>query len=292
VERLSSRRMATPSAAYAAQGSDLVRSELEVAWLARLIRSLVRRGGARSLLDLGCGDRLAARLAPVDRYLGVDLTPAPGVIAHDLRDGLGPVGPEPFDLYLGGFGIASHLPPASLRHLLGKIAAHARPGSLVALEALGARSLEWPRLWDTPLGAARTISYRLGADVPVHPWKPDELLPLFEAAGIRPLRVLDRTVQAGPKLGTRRYWPALPALRAAVAALLAGGRPAAALTAPLPPLPAGRTALLHQTLAARRRALVGSSGLRGAALARALWRLDPPTGGGYGHGLMVVGVVC
>lgn len=61
------------------------------------------------------------------------------------------------DVYLATFGLASHLEPAALRRLLGQIADHARPGAVVALEALGARSLEWPRLWDTRPGAPRLL---------------------------------------------------------------------------------------------------------------------------------------
>jgi SAM-dependent methyltransferase len=282
-----------PSGAYAAQGHDLVRSELEERWLARLLRSLFDAKGGGSLLDLGCGDGLAARLAgpKLERYVGVDLRP-PATVVHDLRDGLGPVGPRPFDLYLGSFGIASHLAPPSLRRLLAEIAVHARRGSIVALEALGAHSLEWPRLWETPPGRPRTIPYRLGTDVPVHPWKPEELLALLEQVGIRPLRALDRTHQAGPKTDEGRYWPGLPGVRGALNALLAGGgRPREEVVAALPPLPAGPAAHFHHTLTARRRKLVEDSGLGGRELALAIWRLDPPTGGGYGHGLMVVGRV-
>jgi hypothetical protein len=282
-----------PSRAYAVQGHDMVRSELERGWMARFLLSWFDLRGGGSLLDLGCGDRLARRLAGprLQRYVGVDLRP-PAEVVHDLREGLGPVGPRPFDIYLGGFGIASHLPVPSLRRLLREIAVHARPGSLVALEALGARSLEWPRLWDTPVGRARTIPYRLGAEVPVHPWRPEEVCALYEEAGIRPLRALDRTVQAGPKTGVAGYWPGLPPVREGINSLLAGDdRATADLLAPLPPLPAGHAALVHHTLAARRRELVERSDLPARALALAIWRLDPATGGGFGHGLMVVGRV-
>jgi SAM-dependent methyltransferase len=281
--------------------------------LGRLLAGLLRAAGGRALLDLGCGDGLAGRLAGprLGRYLGVDLAPPPaaGFLAHDLRDGLGPVGRRPFDVYLGGFGIASHLPPASLRRLLAEIAAHARPGALVALEGLGLRSLEWPGVWSAPRGAARTLPYRLAADVSVHPWAPDELLRLLDDAGMEPLRAVDRTVQCPPKAGEARYWPGMPALRRGLNALLEGGEPRHAfdggeptlaldggepphaLTAPLPPLPAGDAALVHHALAARRRELIARSSVRGAALARSIWRLEPATAGGYGHGLLVIGRV-
>jgi hypothetical protein len=283
--------MAAPSRAYAVQGHDLVRSDLERPWLARLLRALLGER-PRSLLDLGSGDALVERLAGarLDRYVGVDLGP-PATVVHDLRDGLGPVGREPFDLYLGSFGIASHLPIASLKRLLREIARHARRGSIVALEALGARSLEWPGLWEVPAGPARTIPYRLGADVPVHPWTPEELFALFADAGIAPGWAVDRTLQAGPKTGDGRYWPGLPPLRDALNSLLAGDPSPQALDelrAPLPPLPAGPAAVLHHALASRRRALL-DRGPRDPA--RALWRLEPSTSGGYGHGLMVVGRV-
>ena len=257
------------------------------------------------------------------RYTGIDLCEPeeelPGdLVAHDLRAGLGPVGPEPFDLYLATFGVASHLRPGELRRLLREVAAHARPGSLVALEALGAGSLEWPGLWGNEPGPGRTISYRLCADVEVHPWWPAELAALYEQAGVRPLRALDRTLQAGPKAGEGRYWPGLPPLRQAMNALLEGraSRPSdgasplgsaplairavprsetagarAALTRALPPLPAGRAAALHHSLAARRRQLVEGHGGDAAALARAIWSLEPRSGGGFGHGLLLVGRV-
>jgi SAM-dependent methyltransferase len=284
---------------YAPAGGDAVRETLERDWFARTIRRLVREAGGGEVLDLGCADGAAAQMAggKLTRYLGVDLSPpAPGPasvdrLRHDLRDGLGPVGPRPFDLYLGTFGVASHLAPEELRGLVREIAAHGRPGALVALEALGRYSLEWPHLWSTGAGRARTIPYRLVADVRVHPWSAAELLGLLEECGIRPLRAIDRTLQAGPKLGEGRYWPGLPDVRSALNALLAGSRSAsalAALTAPLPPLPAGRPALLHHALAARRRVLAHVA-LPAAGLARAVWSLDPATAGGYGHGLMAVG---
>jgi SAM-dependent methyltransferase len=289
---------------YAWQGHDVVRRRFEEGALARLVRGLVRATGG-ALLDLGCGDGLAARLAGtrLTRYLGIDLRPVatelPSV-AHDLRDGLGPVGRRPFDVYLGSFGIASHLSPDELQRLLIQIARHGRRGSLVALEALGLYSLEWPRLWGTPAGAERTIAYRLGADVPVHPWAPGELFERFQAAGIEPLGARDRTLQAGPKLAESRYWPGLPSVRTALAALLAGGARCEALASPLPPLPAGIPARLHHALAARRREVVLASGEggpgpavahAGPALAEAIWALEPRTAGGYGHGLLILGRV-
>jgi hypothetical protein len=48
---------------------------------------------------------------------------------------------------------------------------------------------------------------------------------------------------------------------------------------------------VHHALAARRRELVRRGRVRGRALAQAIWALDPPSGGGYGHGLLVVGRV-
>jgi SAM-dependent methyltransferase len=273
-----------------------VRRTFEEALLGRLVPHLLdaARGGA--LLDLGCGDGLARRLAGprLTRYLGVDLMPAPAglpCVVHDLRDGLGPVGRRPFDLYLGTFGVASHLSPMALRRLLREIARHARPGAVVALEALGLYSLEWPKLWATQPGPARTIPYRLGVDVEVHPWAPGELARVFELAGIDPAAVVDRTVQAGPKLGEGRYWSGLPPLRAALGELLRGGPPSPVLETPLPPLPACRAALVHHLAALRRRRLVRTSGLRGAELAHEIWRIEPQTGGGFGHGMLTVGRV-
>ena len=148
---------AARAAAYEQQGHDAVRASFELPWLAQLLQRLLREAPGGEVLDLGCGDGAVARLAGLERYVGVDLAPPEsGVdaefVAHDLVDGLGPVGPLPFDLYLGGFGIASHLAPGELGRLLQDIAWHARPGALVAIEALGLHSLEWPQL-----GAAGTV---------------------------------------------------------------------------------------------------------------------------------------
>jgi SAM-dependent methyltransferase len=292
--------LAPAAAAYSSQGHDNVRAEMEVPSLGRTLASLLRIAPGNELLDLGCGDGTVERLAAgaTGRYVGVDLCPtrpAPSErVVHDLREGLGPVGPRPFDLYVGAFGVASHLSPAELRRLLGDIAAHARPGAIVAIEALGVYSLEWPRLWDTAPGPNRTLPYRMATDVAVHPWAPGELARLLLEAGIRPVVARDRTLQAGPKTGEDRYWPGIPALRSAVADLLSGRdlRPRQELTAPLPPLPAGPAAAVHHRLGRRRRRLVGE--LRTTAprdLARRLWALEPRSGGGYGHGLLVVGRV-
>lgn len=294
------------AAAYAGVPTDAVRDSFERAVFARLVPRLLSRAGGGRLLDLGCGDGQVADLAgpALERYVGVDLDPprsqldpprsqAGEWVTHDLRQGLGPVGREPYDLYLATFGFASHLAPSELRRLLRDIAHHARPGSLVALEGLGLHSLEWPRLWSTPPGSARMLPYRLAADVTVHPWGPDELSGLFEEAGIRPLLRRDRTLQAGPKLGENRYWPGLPAMRRGLAALMRGDRSGLDdLGAPLPPLPAHPAGIFHHALATRRAALVNSSGRRDPRrLARAVWALEPASSAGLGHGLLVVGRV-
>jgi SAM-dependent methyltransferase len=281
---------------YERQRHDAVRAAFETPWFDRTVARLVRSAGGGEVLDLGCGDGAAARAAGsrLTRYLGVDLAPRAmaggrlGFLRHDLREGLGDVGARPFDLYLGTFGVASHLAPRELRRLLREIARHARPGALVALEALGLYSLEWPHLWDRPAGAGRTMPYPLPGEVAVHPWAAGELHALFDQAGVEPLFTRDRTLQAGPKTGAR--WPGIPPLRRALNGLLTGSsgeRCEAVLASPLPPLPAGRAALVHHTLAGRRRALV----VAGHAGASEVWRLEPHTAGGYGHGLLVAGRV-
>jgi SAM-dependent methyltransferase len=285
-----------------ADRSDRVRERFETAFFASLVRWLAR--SQSEILDLGCGDGLVARLAGprAARYVGIDLraprTAFPGeFVGHDLRQGLGPAGRRPFDLYVATFGLASHLRPGELGRLLKDIARHGGAGALVAIEALGLRSLEWPRLWESPAGPARTIPYRLAAEVEVHPWLPGELASLYRAAGIEPLIALDRTLQAGPKLGRIDGWPGLPALRPALERLLGARRNGSAaedacgpLTEPLPPLPAGPAAALHHELAARRRSLVARyPGMLPQVLADAIWRLEPVTGGGFGHGLTLVG---
>ncbi|MGI8750702.1 MAG: hypothetical protein ACR2J6_09195 [Thermoleophilaceae bacterium] len=284
--------------AYAPAPDDAVREQLEAAQLARTARALVARAPGGRVLDLGSGGGLGTLLAGSDMsdYTGVDFRPpataAPGShVVHDLRGGLGPVGARPFDLYLAAFGLASHLSPAELHRLLSAISRHARPGAIVAVEALGLFSLEWPRLWDTRPGRERILPYLLGADVEVHPWSPPELGSVLESAGIRVASYQDRSAQAGPKLDESRYWPALPPLRGALGDLLAGGPPGPALTRALPPLPASPVAAVHQDLAARRHALVRTHGGSGAALAREIWSLEAGSGGGFGHGLLAIGHV-
>ncbi len=111
------------------------------------------------------------------------------------------------------------------------------------------------------------------------------------AAGITPIRVQDRSLQAGPKLDEGRYWPGLPPLRNALVDLLDGSSSSRALTAALPPLPAGPAAAVHQRLAARRRAVVAGHRGTTADLAHAVWALERGSGGGFGHGLLAIGRV-
>ena len=277
---------------------DLVREVFERAAFARLLRRLLARAGGRRVLDLGCGDGLVAELAGerLDAYVGIDLYPpeGDGFVRHDLREGLGDVGAEPFDVYVGTFGVASHMAPDELRRLLSDIAAHARRGSLVALDALGLRSLECPRVWDSPAGPRRTLTYRLADDVRVHPWSPCELAALFEEAGLEFRLALDRSVQAGPKLGDEDYWQGLPRLREGLNGLLAGN-PAGveALRAPLPRLPEHPASHVHRALAATRASTLRTAvrRLQPAELASAVWELEPLSADGVGHGMLVVGRV-
>jgi SAM-dependent methyltransferase len=283
--------------AYACGFDDPVRARFERHALSRVLARLLGMARGARILDLGCGDALVARLAEerLDAYLGVDLQPPAGgpercrFVRHDLRGGLGALARVPFDLCLATFGTASHLSPAELRRIVEELATNARPGALVALEALGLYSLEWPRLWESR-PAERTIPYRMAADVPVHPWSAGELRAMYEGAGLRWLGAVDRSVQAGQKLGDTRYWPGTPALRAGLNALLAGNAAGAAtLDAPLPPLPAHGAARFHHALAVRRRALVREWHASPAELAEAVWALEPRSGAGLGHGLLAVG---
>lgn len=272
--------------------ADIVRSGFECTFFERLLgKLLVVAPGAR-VLDLFCGDGALSRAAGLDSWVGVDLfpPPTPHAIEWDLRNGLGPVAGQPFDVCIASFGAASHLSVAELDRLVGEIAAAAAPGAMVALEALGLHSLEWPALWSVPPGPGRVLPYRLAAEVSVHPWLPAELRRLFTAHGLEWVGALDRTVQAGPKLG--EYWPGLPAVRDGLA-LLARGNPAGAgvLCEPLPPLPAHPAARAHHDLAAARRALAGRSAAARdpRALAKAVWGLQPCSRGvGLGHGVVAI----
>ena len=284
--------------AYACSFDDPVRERLERRSVERELERLlaITRGG--DVLDLGCGDGLVAHLAGgrVDSYVGVDLIPPadgpPGTrfVEHDLRTGLGPLAGVPFDLCVATFGIASHLSPDQLRLLVAELAAAARPGAVIALEALGLYSLEWPQLWSSAPGGDRTIWYELAAEVAVHPWSPLELRAIYECAGLRWMGAVDRSVQAGQKLGERGYWPGLPPLRAGLNALLEGDPAgAASLREPLPPLPAHPAARTHHVLAERRRSvLVPAPRLRPEAVAERVWRLEPCSGAGIGHAVLAV----
>jgi SAM-dependent methyltransferase len=283
---------------WAVRPGDPVRRRFELPFFESLVRCVFDAAPGARVLDLGCGDGLVMRLGGkhVASYLGVDLFPGEDVpaIRWDLREGLGPAAAHgPFDVCFGTFGVASHMAPGELGRLLSEVACVAAPGALVAIEALGLFSLEWPGIWYTRPGPARTLSYKLAGDVVVHPWSPAELRARFVAGGLRWLGAIDRTVQAGPKLG--EYWPGLPRVRKELAALATGDRPAIhALRARLPPLPAHPAASSHRVLADSRRALIAraeAAGLAPRSLAAAVWAIEPATSRGLGHGLVALGRV-
>jgi SAM-dependent methyltransferase len=286
--------------AYACSFDDPVREQLEQRFLARELDRLLTLSGGGAVLDLGCGDGLVARLAGsrAAAYTGVDLLPpATGPVGacfveHDLRTGLGPLMGTSFDLCVATFGVASHLGPEQLRRLVSELVEAARPGAVIALETLGLYSLEWPQLWDTAPGGDRTIAYELAAEVRVHPWSPDELRLVYADAGLCWLGALDRSVQAGWKLGEHGYWPGVPALREGLNALLRGDRAgAASLRAPLPPLPAHPAARIHHALARQRRGALGCPAFDPVAAAERIWALEPRSGLGVGHAVLAIACV-
>jgi SAM-dependent methyltransferase len=283
--------------AYACSFDDPVRERFERAFLARELDRLLIMTGGGAVLDLGCGDGQVADLAGdrIESYVGVDLVPpADGpqgarFVQHDLHTGLGSLASTPFDLCVATFGVASHLPPDRLRALVADLARAARPGSVIALEALGLYSLEWPQLWSTAPGKGRTIPYELATTVEVHPWSPLELREIYERAGLRWAGAVDRSVQAGQKLGEHGYWPGLPPLRAGLNALLEGDPSGAgALSEPLPPLPAHPASRAHHSLAERRRSVLARV-REPVAAAERVWRLEPRSAAGVGHAVMAVG---
>ncbi len=285
---------ATVANPWAVPLGDPVRAEFECAFFERLLGRLLAAAPGSRVLDLFCGDGMLARVQGVGSYLGVDMFPPDGCAAveWDLRDGLGVAAEEPFDVCIASFGAGSHLSAAQLDRLLGEVVAAAAPGALVAFEALGLHSLEWPGLWGLPPGPGRVLPYRLTGEMSVHPWLPGELRRLFSAHGLSWTGAIDRTVQAGPKLG--EYWPGLPAVRGGLALLAEGDSSGArALCERLPPLPAHPAAGAHHGLAALRRETVRrSGGCDPRALAEAVWALEPRgPGRGLGHGLVAVGRV-
>ncbi len=285
--------------AYSGLTTDCVRGLLERDAFARALGELITRVPGGRVLDLGCGDAMVADILG-DRagsYTGVDLLPVERpdlngtLIEHDLATGLGPVGDEPYDLYIASFGVGSHVEPCALDLLINEIRAHGTPGSVVAIECLALHSLEWPALWDSPPG--RSIPYELSATTVVYPWAADELAAVFTSAGFGCLRVLDQSVQFGPKLGDHGYWPGLPELRAGMNALLDGQASGCeAMLAPLPPLPAHPAAGVHHRLAGRRARVVRTAmdlDLEPGEIAHRVQDIESDSGGGYGHRVMISG---
>ena len=183
-------------------------------------RACSTSAGGGALLDLGCGDGLAARLGgrpphalPRTRPRAVRRAPcraSPTICAAVSAPSAG----SSFDVYLGSSASRRTSSRGSWSRLLREIGRHARPGAIVALEALGRYSLEWPRLWRSPVGAARLLPYRLGADVTVHPWAPRRAVRALRFRGHRTARRARPHAAGGPKVGSGRYWPGLPPLRA------------------------------------------------------------------------------
>ncbi len=221
---------------YAWQGHDLVRRTFEERLLARVVPRLLDAAGGGALLDLGCGDGLAARLAAgrLTRYLGLDLEPSVASSAE----------PRPRSARWARAGRTAAVRPLP-RLLRGGLAPVARASSSgCSRTSRGTRARErssrsrrsgstrWSgrRLWQAPVG--------IGAHDPLPARRGRRGPPMGASRAVHALRrcrassrcgALDRTLQAGPKVGSGRYWPGLPPLRAALSGLLRGEPPAETL---------------------------------------------------------------
>ena len=194
---------------------------------------LLDAAGGGALLDLGCGDGLAARLA-AQAPDALRRTRPRAVASPRLPSRR----PRPARRARAGGPAAVRPVPGRLRPGLAP-AARASCGGCCARHrcATPARVRSWPSRrsgatrWSgrgsgaPPVGPARTLPYRLGADVAVHPWSPPSCSRASRARASQPLRALDRSLQAGPKVGEGRYWPGLPPLRGALTACCAGRPP-------------------------------------------------------------------
>lgn len=122
---------------YSQRDADLVRWRFDRGYVAELARRryALMFGGARRVLDVGCGVGEAARWAGGAEYVGVELSSAlvrRGAVCDDRRLVVGdatrlPFADGVFDR-VACMGVLHHLPPGALEPALGEMARVLEPG--------------------------------------------------------------------------------------------------------------------------------------------------------------------
>jgi len=165
--------------------------------------------------------------------------PKTAFIRGDFLEGL-PVKEEPpYDLYLANYGVPSHCQDGQLVVLLAEIARHARDGSLVILDWLGAYSYEWQDLWEPEPIPDQMINYLIsylgdeGKNVQAFPLRlmdqrtaRDLVEKAARAAGatIKIHLFFDRSLFVGRHIETGHYHPDPQPLRQTVNSLFEQGQ--------------------------------------------------------------------
>ena len=135
----------------------------------------------------GQGPEFVLSKDDIDSYVGLDLSRA--MVAQGRRNYHGrsnvrfeiadlnaelPIADEaPFDVYFSSYGSFSHLSKSGLTDAVSRCVRHARSGSIVVLDLLGRRSLEWPRYW--ALSADEFLPYNMAYLTPPERRDPERI---------------------------------------------------------------------------------------------------------------------